>query len=136
MIAQGNQVGSQEEWDVELSWRRIYCALNETLTEAVLKRILVGFLRELRRDDLLSELRCRRDLYYVLAQTVRLVEDAEALWADYVRAVHPYAPEGFDAIGRMGNEKKNRQSEAPERRLWVKGIRRHPDDTSSDYGRI
>lgn len=129
-------VGAQDEWELECSWRRIFCALNETLADAALHAILVGFLTELRRDDLLAEMG-KRDLYFVLAETMRLVEDAEDLWADYVRMCHPQAPKNFDVVGRMGNERKNRSpSEPPSRRMNVRGPRRHPDESDSGWGSI
>lgn len=129
-----DSMGSQDEWDAERSWRRIYCALSETLSDRKLKKLITEFVRSqgdfAGREDVERAVRAGA-LYAAVAFTLTKFPDGEIRWTAYIRKVYPVAPKKFEDIGRMANAPKNKQSEPPPRRINVKGPHHHSDDGTS-----
>jgi len=135
LVGRSQGVGAQDEWQTEDSWRRVYCALNESLTTRQLKALVLKFIQSqgpFSGQDYLEQVASTGATYAAVAYTLAQFVDGELRWTTYVRTVIPRAPANFTDIGRMANAPKGRPSGAPERRINVRGPEHHQDERHPD----
>lgn len=107
---------SQREWEREESFRRIFAALSNVLTDAELREILRGYLDLVGlTDEVEAEVRGEihpSEFYFVLHLAIARTENGAVIWATYVRSVHPKAPKGLSEVGLPANGPKHKQSDS------------------------
>jgi hypothetical protein len=101
----------QEEWESERSFRRIFAALCNVLTEDEVRELIVGYLNLVGWSDYDLEWLNEGHNYYVLHAAIERAETVDS-WAQYARSAYPKAPKGFPAVGNPAKGPRVSQSGA------------------------
>lgn len=102
----------QMEWEHEDSFRRIYAALSNVLDDPELHALLQGFLALVAQESAAEEAMDTGEFYVALHIGVTRTLNGSRIWAAYVKARFPKAPEGFSDVGQPANGPKNKPSDS------------------------